>query len=280
MEVDVMTDQENAEVLITVKAYPQLSKKSGEVVCVAGVRLDRDKPEWIRLFPVPFRDLPDTSRFKKYDLVLLPIRLGADTRPESYLPGLDGLEVVKSVDAGRDQLWRSRRHLLGDLVGATTMCRLQAANSGADSRRVLSLGLIRPAEVLDVTVEANQGFDAQRKRLAELAAEETLLGPAKAELQAAPYVVKYRYRCEEPGCGGHEQSLIDWEVGEAGRKWPESYPASEIPGRIRDKFLGQLCGADRDTHFYVGNQLRFPASFLVLGVFWPKLPPVDDPALF
>ena len=38
---------------------------------------------------------------------------------------------------------------------------------------------------------------------------------------------------------------------------------------LRDKFLDQLCGEDRDTYFFVGNQFRHPRGFLVLGVFWP-----------
>ena len=270
---------ERVEVLVTVKAYPQLSHRSGEVVCVAGARLDGERPEWIRLFPVPFRDLPDTARFKKYDVVSVSIRRGTDSRPESFIPVLDGLEVVRSVDAGRDGLWAERRKLLGPLVGETTMCRLYRENNGGGARHAPSLGLIKP-EVLDVHVEPNPGFDADRKRLAELTAEATLLGPAKAELEPVPYIVKYRYRCAEDGCPGHEQSLIDWEVGEAGRKWSRRYPESEIPARIRAKFLDKLCGEGRDTHFYVGNQKRYPQSFLVLGVFWPNTPPPTDDVLF
>jgi hypothetical protein len=50
-------------VLVTVKAYPGLSTRRGETVCVAGVRVDTDAPEWVRLYPVAFRDLPKTERF-------------------------------------------------------------------------------------------------------------------------------------------------------------------------------------------------------------------------
>ena len=100
-----------AEVLVTVKAYPQLSNRHGEVVCVAGVRLDRDKPEWIRLFPVPYRDLPEL-KFKKYEVLRTKVRRGNDQRPESYRLDLDHLEVVRAVGTGRDQLWRERRQLL------------------------------------------------------------------------------------------------------------------------------------------------------------------------
>ena len=40
-----MSHVETATVMVTVKAYPQLSRKSGEVVCIAGIRLDTPTPE-------------------------------------------------------------------------------------------------------------------------------------------------------------------------------------------------------------------------------------------
>ena len=160
--------------------------------------------------------------------------------------------------------------MLGGLAAQTTMCKLLRQNEAAGRGVAPSLGLIKP-EVLDVEVEKNHGFAADKQALAALAAEATLFTDAKQELEPSPYLVKYRYRCQEPGCQTHTQSLIDWEVGEAGRKWPRRYPEAEIPGRIREKFLTQLCGDDRDTHFYVGNTHRWLTTFLVLGVFWPKI---------
>jgi hypothetical protein len=41
-------------ILITVKTYPMLSKKYGELVCTVGLR---ENGEWIRIYPVPFRQL-------------------------------------------------------------------------------------------------------------------------------------------------------------------------------------------------------------------------------
>ena len=55
-----------ATVLVTVKAYPVIGRRTGESVCVAGARLDRGQPQWIRLFPVPFRSLGKERQFDKY----------------------------------------------------------------------------------------------------------------------------------------------------------------------------------------------------------------------
>lgn len=58
------------------------------------------------------------------------------------------------------------------------------------------------------------------------------------------------------------------------------YPADEIPRRIREKFLDQMCTGDRDPHFFVGNTKKYLQTFMVLGVFWPKLSPAEPEALF
>ncbi len=41
--------------------------------------------------------------------------------------------------------------------------------------------------------------------------------------------------------------------------------------------MGELCGADKDTHFFVGTILAHPTSWVVIGVFYPKKEP---PSLF
>jgi hypothetical protein len=80
--------------IVTVKGYPAVSKRYGEAVCVAGVRTDTPSPEWVRLFRVQYRDLPFTQRFKKYqEITLEASQHGPDTRPETYRPNLDTLEL-------------------------------------------------------------------------------------------------------------------------------------------------------------------------------------------
>jgi hypothetical protein len=85
-------------VLITVKAYPQLSEKYKETVCVAGIRMDTRHPRHVRLFPVPFRDLERAKQFEKYDIVEVhATEHVGDSRPESLRPNLGTLERVTST---------------------------------------------------------------------------------------------------------------------------------------------------------------------------------------
>src|SRR5437879_1598199 len=57
-------DRMSISLVVTVKAYPAISQKHGEAVCVAGIRTD-SAPRWVRLWPVYFRDLPFSERFQK-----------------------------------------------------------------------------------------------------------------------------------------------------------------------------------------------------------------------
>ena len=77
--------EEQMQVLVTVKAYPQPSRTYGETVRIAGVRTDTSEPTWIRLYPVAYRELAFADRFQKYQLMNLRVfRSASDQRPESY----------------------------------------------------------------------------------------------------------------------------------------------------------------------------------------------------
>ena len=57
------------DVIMLVKAAPVLTSGLEETMCVAGARVDGLHPEWVRLHPVPFRDLDSEQRFAKYQRV-------------------------------------------------------------------------------------------------------------------------------------------------------------------------------------------------------------------
>jgi hypothetical protein len=85
----------------------------------------------------------------------------------------------------------------------------------------------------------------------------------------------------ERGCRGHNQTLIDWEAGQAARKWKRHGCTDvDLSDLLHKKFFGQMCAPDRDTYFFLGNQHQHPQSFLVLGVFWPPRGSKPDPGLF
>ena len=79
-------DFEDVEVVVSVMAYPSISIRDGEVVCVAGFPGDwrLRQPDWVRLFPFRVRDVPDDLRVRKWDVIRLRARRSInDHRPES-----------------------------------------------------------------------------------------------------------------------------------------------------------------------------------------------------
>ena len=146
-------------VLVTVKAYPEPSQAHGETVCVAGVRIDGGPPQWIRIYPVAYRELALADRFKKYQFMdLKAFPSNSDPRPESYKPNIPSAPVLGEVIDTDRGTWRRRWEYLRDLAGATTACDLLARQSESGAP---SLGLIKPELVLDLEVEPNRSFSAQ-----------------------------------------------------------------------------------------------------------------------
>ena len=67
----------------------------------------------------------------------------------------------------------------------------------------------------------------------------------------------------------------DWEMGQAWRKWQTEYGdgcQEKFRLRFEDEMQDKL-----DTHLYVGTVHRFPATWIVAGLFYP---PQVAPKLF
>lgn len=167
---------ETLRLLVTVKAYPAVGKKHGEAVCVAGI--DVDSPRWVRLYPVPFRDLPNPNRFKKYETIELQARKAAtDQRPESYTPNTGSIMVVrKSLPAGKA---RERRAYVEPLASAS-MCEIRRRRETDGT----SLGVFRPAELLDFEVEEDRTpWDPEKQGRVD---QTSLLMPGKQRSRRSP----------------------------------------------------------------------------------------------
>jgi len=260
--------REKRRVLITVKTYPQPSMKYEETVCVAGI--DVDSLQWVRLYPIQFRDLPSDQRFRKYQVVSLRVeKHRQDSRPESYRPDYDSLTVEEFVPAGGE--WPERRRIVEPTL-SDSMCAIQAEHEATNK----SLGCFRPGKVQDFIVEDDspQWEGKQRSALQQLPLFET----GRQPLEKVPLKLSYRYRCRGSTCSGHRQSFLDWEAYQLYRNLNAKGESPDaIKQKIREKFLDDLCGSSKDTLFFVGNHSSHPASFMVLGVFYPLR---REPTLF
>jgi len=258
--------------LPVVKAYPALSRTYGEVSCVAGVQMGDGGPAgWIRLYPVPFRALEDARRFRKYEPMTVRVaRPRSDRRPETRRPDVDSI-VPSGHLLPSSNAWRARRAWIEPLM-VDSMCELRRRQRKDGT----SLGIFRPADITGLVIEPVDVRIARREMAKTLVRQASLLDPESDQrrqlraLELMPYAFKYRYRCTDPRCRGHEQSLTDWEVF---RFYQRVRGKPDWEDRMRARFIGDLCAPERDTALVVGNQHQHPDSFLVLSVWWPPKQP-------
>ncbi|MEU8169422.1 hypothetical protein AB0B97_23320 [Micromonospora sp. NPDC049004] len=218
----------------------------------------------MRLYPINFRHLDSDEAFKKYDIISVDARPARqDQRRESWKPIMDRIQKERHLDG-----WRSRQPLLDPAV-EDSMCRLNRdAQERADGQ---SLALVRPKEVRGLKVTPHPGWTADEQRKIEAYASQPDLfsGRSRSPLQAPRFKAAYHYRCHDRGCNGHKQHVIDWELVALQRRLV-GYSDAAPQDALEAKFLGEMCAADRDVAFYVGNQAKRVHVFSVLGVYWPK----------
>lgn len=257
--------REELEVLITVKAAPNPSEKSGETVCVAGLDLgpSRVRPRWVRLYPINFRYLDQDIRFKKYDIVKVAcVPAERDPRIESWRPVMETLRVVESLPP-----WARRRRLL-DPVVQDSMCDLNTANQAGATGA--SLALVRAREVRDLRVKPHPGWSPdEQAKIERYVRQLDLFGGDRTPLEAPRMVGHFAWTCYGTGCRGHEQSIIDWEFVAFQRRLAGLDDAT-LKDRLRQKFLTEICHSGAEIAFYVGNQAKRHHVFHVLGVYYPK----------
>jgi len=264
---------ETIDFIPLVKAYPALSRKYGEVSCVAGMEMTAAGPRWIRLYPVPFRSLEDDKQFSKYQPVRLKVEAHrSDRRPETRRPDRDSIEL-RGAPLSTKNAWAQRRRFVEPLMTAS-MCEI-ARRQRSDRT---SLGVFRPKRVLEFSVEKASVDEAKLQIAKAWAAQTSLLDGLGSdertnqlrELEQVPWKFRYRYECDDANCKGHNQLIIDWEIAQFYRRVRHF---DDWRDRMRKRWLDEVCGDDRDTAFFVGNMHQHPRSFLILGVWWPPQRP-------
>ncbi len=257
---------ETIRLAVSVVAYPAISQKHGETVCVAGIRTDSVmSPSWVRLYPFRGRTTGERTWVHKWDEIELRTqRKPTDQRPESLKPDLESIKVVGNLDTKHS--WASRRAVVDPLRRFETMHEVLAEQNASG----LSLAVVDPGRVLDleITRKPQKEIDELSRKALQQMSQGSLfdIGDPATPLEPMPvdfyYLVQYQDE-KEP----RRLKIIDWEINQAWRKWRHEYAD---PGEaIRTKWLGEIFDKSREVSFFVGNLRRFPTQFVLLGVFWP-----------
>lgn len=257
---------ETARVLITVKAAPQPSEKYGDTVCVAGIRMrEGTGPEWIRLYPIPFRSMEELEKFQKYELVEVNVMPSNDDfRSESYKPDRSSLVHLEQLPP-----WKRRHPFVQPLADRWTMCEILSAMRGRQPYP--SLAVVRPRSVEDLEVSLHPGWSETQQAKIDRAANQLDLfddgSRRPAPLEAPRFTAHFHYTCMTPSCRGHRQSLIDWEASELVRRHHAGDDDPTAAQALRVRFFTEMADPSREPLFFVGNQAQKPAAFAVLGVY-------------
>lgn len=250
---------QSRRVLIVVRTYPVPAQKGAETSCTAAIS---DSGEWIRIFPVPYRSLPDEKRFSKYQWIDVALKKAAhDPRPESFNLDIESIKLRETVPSLGE--WSARRHLLRPL----TQSSLCAIRRERDEKGHPTLGFFKPGTIkrLVIQADARDWTPAQKTILTQ-----GTLGfmPApKQELEKIPYAFSYEFVCAEHGCRGHTMSCTDWEMAEAYRRWRRDY-GDDWEKPFRQRFEHEMIERN-DTHFYVGTMHGHPSTWIIVGLFYP-----------
>jgi len=247
-------------VLVTVKAYPNPSTKYGETVCVAGV--DTKTGKWVRIYPIPYRDLDESKKFKKYATIeVRTIKPTKDKRPESFQADAGSIKHIDYFDT-KDK-WERRKKVVLPTVDKS-FCDIIKQNLATKK----SLGMFKPKNVEFISCKAKSKDSKARE---SCYAQLSFFDKKKKAIEAIPYEFRYQFHCEnEPSCPGHNLLIIDWEIGQAYRDWRHKYkPDEHLLKMISKRWLDLMCAPKNDVYFFVGNMHRFPKTFMILGVFYP-----------
>jgi hypothetical protein len=167
--------------------------------------------------------------------------------------------------------WKKRKDIVLK-VPVKSMCQVYKDAEEKDQ----SLGLIKPE---NITFKwSKQSLSDQEEREA-CYAQLSFFDKQKNAIEKIPFSFYYDFKCAGvKNCPGHKLSIIDWEIGKAFRDWRTKYPTEKtLLEKIQQRWLDIANTTKNDVYFYVGNMKRFRSTFMVLGVFYPRLEnPLDE----
>jgi hypothetical protein len=258
---------ETKRALIVVRTYPTPAKTGVEVSCTAAIT---EQGEWLRLFPVPWRYLPDDQRFRKYQWVEVNVTKASDQRPESYKLKQDGIRILSDVPPQNE--WRARKDIILPLRSHCLCCLVKQR----DSAGYPTLGIIKPKIINRLVITPGDATWTE-SQLAILRQGHLFVEQPSKELEKVPYSFRYEFRCDHPECSGHKLICTDWEMGEAWRKWSAEY-GDRWETKFRLRFETEMIHK-LDTHFFVGTVHQYPGTWIIIGLFYPPHS-MKGPSLF
>lgn len=273
------------KVLITVKTYPTLSGKYNELVCTAGFKEDGT---WIRIFPVPFRQLDYQHQFKKWQWIEIDlVKNKSDFRPESYRPkDLDKeIRLLDEIDTKGE--WHKRKMLCKEKIWYNLTELIAEAK---DPNLGTSLAIVRPKEIFDFAWEPCEREWNKQKMDQVIAniSQGSLFDEEETRLvfnvvKKIPYNFSYIFTTDDDV--KRKIMIEDWELGALYLNCLKNAKGDELEAckKVRAKYFDYMWH-ERDLYFFMGTTKQYhnvsPNPFIIIGTFYPPKANTQQLSLF
>lgn len=236
----------STEVIVIVKAAPQVGRRHGETVCCAGIDLYGN---WLRLYPVSFRTLEHSKRFGRWDRIKFNWRLpNDDPRIESRRVDQQSIEIVGDLKQ------TARGSFLAGSVVTSLVSQRAAGKSFALLKPEIMSFIVEKRDQEDIDQE-QEVFDSIRAQ-PDLFAKEII-----STYSPCPYAFKYRYRTDD---GVREGTCQDWEMAATFHKWSGLYGEQKALNEMHRVFGQQY--PERGMLLAMGTHSLYPDTWLINGV--------------
>jgi hypothetical protein len=268
---------ERRKILIATKTYPSISTKYKETVCTAGILLDENEQplQWIRIYPVRFRELDFEKRYKRWSIISAEIERNVkDFREESYRINDNSIHIIREI--GTKNNWEERKSFV---------LPLQFDSISDIQTQGKSLGIIKPKNIEKYFCKkTDREWSSKQKAIQD----QFDLFEASVELEKIPY--QFGYRFTEIDKSKHSYTISDWEISQLYRgcrnrskalalEDKEKEAIAKVKQKLEDDFI-----LNKDLYFIVGNLKNHCKVFMIIGLFYPLKKMQDNkdknPSLF
>ena len=250
------------KILITVKTIPTESSEYEETVCTAGITEDS---KWIRIYPIPFRKLDYSQRYKKFQWIEAEVfRSTKDYRPESYKCNWQSIRLLDSISD-----WGEKYKLCVENMPVYDS--FDELISLAQSKPVaLSLAVFKPKEIIGCAVQPRDVSKQLEKQGRIKSARIMDLFDGKEFIPAKPLPFKLTYSFIDSVGKRHSLMIEDWEAYELFSKYEQDFEMAKE--KVEEKYR-ELASSRHDLFLFVGTRLSAHYTtlnpFSIIGVFSP-----------
>ncbi len=245
------------EAVVIIKAAPQVGEKHGETVCCAGIDLTGN---WLRLYPVSFRNLEDSQKFGRWDRIKFKWRRPVDDqRIESRRVDQQSLQIVGSLRK------RERQNFLASSI-------VSGLNKEREAGR--SLALLR-AEIIKFEIEekTDEEFEEDVQKFKRIHDQYDMFQDSKIiPYEPCRYKFKYRYKTDD---GLRVGTCQDWEIEATFFNWTKAYDEAHALREIRRVFGEEY--PEKGMLLAMGTHSLYPDTWLINGII--RLDEIDQLSL-